>query len=98
MYDAFSAAFEQWSNEGVPANPAHGSFRRAGFKTIDAMRRRARFEAPQPSIARAAGSGSQRSNDLQKRIRTSVMTYRSAGNRNLRSIANALGVANVVEG
>ena len=30
--------------------------------------------------------------------RTSVMTYRPGGNRNLRSIANALGVANVVEG
>jgi serine/threonine protein kinase/Flp pilus assembly protein TadD len=30
--------------------------------------------------------------------RTSVMTYRSTNNRNLRSIANALGVANVVEG
>jgi TolB-like protein/Flp pilus assembly protein TadD len=30
--------------------------------------------------------------------RTSVMTYRSTNNRDLRSIANALGVANVVEG
>jgi TolB-like protein/Flp pilus assembly protein TadD len=30
--------------------------------------------------------------------RTSVMTYRPGGSRNLRSIANALGVANVVEG
>jgi serine/threonine protein kinase len=30
--------------------------------------------------------------------RTSVMTYRSANDRNLRTIANALGVANVVEG
>jgi TolB-like protein len=30
--------------------------------------------------------------------RTSVMTYRSTNNRNLRSIADALGVANVVEG
>ena len=30
--------------------------------------------------------------------RTSVMTYRPGANRNLRSIANSLGVANVVEG
>ena len=30
--------------------------------------------------------------------RTSVMTYRAGGNRNLRSIASALGVVNVVEG
>jgi serine/threonine protein kinase/Flp pilus assembly protein TadD len=30
--------------------------------------------------------------------RTSVMTYRAGGDRNLRSIADALGVANVVEG
>lgn len=30
--------------------------------------------------------------------RTSVMAYRSNNNRDLRSIANALGVANVVEG
>ena len=30
--------------------------------------------------------------------RTSVMTYRPGGNRDLRSIASALGVANVVEG
>jgi eukaryotic-like serine/threonine-protein kinase len=35
---------------------------------------------------------------LKVTSRTSVMTYRSTNNRDLRSIANALGVANVIEG
>jgi TolB-like protein/Tfp pilus assembly protein PilF len=36
--------------------------------------------------------------ELKVISRTSVMTYRPGGNRDLRSIATALGVANVVEG
>jgi serine/threonine-protein kinase len=36
--------------------------------------------------------------DLKVISRTSVMTYKSRGKRNLREIANALGVAHVVEG
>lgn len=43
MHDAFAAAAEQWSKEGVPANPRAWLISTGRFKAIDAMRRRARF-------------------------------------------------------
>src|ERR1700738_2525741 len=50
LHDAFSAALEQWPKEGVPANPRTWLVSAGRFKAIDAMRRRARFEASQLSI------------------------------------------------
>jgi RNA polymerase sigma-70 factor (ECF subfamily) len=44
MHDAFAAAVEQWSDEGVPANPRAWLVSAGRFKAIDAMRRRARFD------------------------------------------------------
>jgi RNA polymerase sigma-70 factor (ECF subfamily) len=43
MHDAFAAAAEQWSTEGIPANPRAWLVSTGRFKAIDAMRRRARF-------------------------------------------------------
>src|SRR5581483_8941573 len=45
MHDAFAAAVAQWEREGVPKNPAAWLISTGRFKAIDAMRRRARFDA-----------------------------------------------------
>jgi RNA polymerase sigma-70 factor (ECF subfamily) len=44
LHDAFAAAVEQWPQKGVPANPRAWLVSTGRFKTIDAMRRRARFD------------------------------------------------------
>jgi RNA polymerase sigma-70 factor, ECF subfamily len=44
MHDAFAAAIEQWSRDGVPANPRAWLVSAGRFKAIDAMRRRSRFD------------------------------------------------------
>jgi RNA polymerase sigma-70 factor (ECF subfamily) len=45
LHDAFRAALEQWPKEGVPSNPRAWLVSAGRFKAIDAMRRRARFDA-----------------------------------------------------
>jgi RNA polymerase sigma-70 factor (ECF subfamily) len=45
LHDAFAAAIERWPVEGVPANPRAWLVSTGRFKTIDAIRRRARFDA-----------------------------------------------------
>jgi RNA polymerase sigma-70 factor (ECF subfamily) len=45
MHDAFRAALEQWPSEGLPANPRAWLVSAGRFKAIDALRRRARFDA-----------------------------------------------------
>src|ERR1700723_2545164 len=50
IHDAFSAALERWPQEGVPANPRAWLVSAGRFKAIDAMRRRARFDAAQEKI------------------------------------------------
>jgi RNA polymerase sigma-70 factor (ECF subfamily) len=45
LHDAFASAVEQWPGEGVPGNPRAWLVSAGRFKAIDAMRRRARFDA-----------------------------------------------------
>jgi RNA polymerase sigma-70 factor (ECF subfamily) len=45
LHDAFAAAVEQWPRDGIPANPRAWLVSAGRFKAIDAMRRRARFDA-----------------------------------------------------
>ncbi len=45
VHDAFRAALEQWPRDGVPGNPRAWLVSAGRFKAIDAMRRRARFDA-----------------------------------------------------
>jgi RNA polymerase sigma-70 factor (ECF subfamily) len=45
LSDAFRAALEQWPGEGVPENPRAWLVSTGRFKAIDALRRRARFDA-----------------------------------------------------
>ena len=51
LQDAFAAAAEQWPQSGVPANPRAWLVSAGRFKAIDAMRRRARFDASLEQIA-----------------------------------------------
>jgi RNA polymerase sigma-70 factor (ECF subfamily) len=45
LHDAFRAALEQWPSAGVPVNPRAWLVSVGRFKAIDAIRRRARFDA-----------------------------------------------------
>src|SRR5438309_2496330 len=51
MHDAFTSAMEQWPREGIPANPRTWLISAGRFKAIDAMRRRARFDASLSELA-----------------------------------------------
>ena len=52
LHEAFAAAVDQWAREGVPANPRAWLVSTGRFKAIDGMRRRARFDASLPDLAR----------------------------------------------
>src|SRR3989441_2948669 len=45
LQDAFATAVERWPQDGVPANPRAWLVSAGRFKAIDAVRRRARFDA-----------------------------------------------------
>ena len=51
LHDAFRAALEQWGRGGVPANPRAWLVSAGRFKAIDALRRRARFDAALLTLA-----------------------------------------------
>ncbi|MGH2458786.1 MAG: RNA polymerase sigma factor [Chloroflexota bacterium] len=51
LHDAFTAAVEQWPRDGVPLNPRAWLVSAGRFKAIDAMRRRARFDASLATLA-----------------------------------------------
>lgn len=51
LHDAFIAAVEQWSRDGIPANPRAWLVSTGRFKAIDAIRRRKRFDASMADIA-----------------------------------------------
>jgi RNA polymerase sigma-70 factor, ECF subfamily len=44
LHDAFTAAVEQWPQEGVPSNPRAWLVSAGRFKAIDKIRRRAKFD------------------------------------------------------
>src|SRR6266516_1124657 len=51
LQDAFAAAVERWPRDGVPANPRAWLVSAGRFKAIDAVRRRARFDASLGKVA-----------------------------------------------
>jgi RNA polymerase sigma-70 factor, ECF subfamily len=51
MHEAFAVAVEQWPRDGTPANPRAWLVSTGRFKAIDAIRRRARFDASQTELA-----------------------------------------------
>ena len=50
MHEAFAAALESWTLDGIPDKPRPWLISTARFKAIDAMRRRARFDAAQTDL------------------------------------------------
>ncbi len=52
LHEAFAAAIEQWPRDGMPANPRAWLVSTGRFKAIDAMRRRARYDATLGEYAR----------------------------------------------
>lgn len=46
LHDAFRVALEQWPRDGLPANPRAWLVSVGRFKALDALRRRAHFDAP----------------------------------------------------
>ncbi len=52
LHEAFAAAVRQWPRDGVPANPRAWLVSAGRFKAIDAIRRRARFDASVEKLAR----------------------------------------------
>jgi RNA polymerase sigma-70 factor, ECF subfamily len=51
MHEAFAAAVEQWSRDGVPEKPRAWLISAGRFRAVDAMRRRARFDASLTELA-----------------------------------------------
>ncbi len=51
LHNAFRVAMEQWPRDGIPANPRTWLVSVGRFKAIDALRRRARFDAPLEELA-----------------------------------------------
>jgi RNA polymerase sigma-70 factor (ECF subfamily) len=51
MHEAFAAALESWPKTGIPDNPRPWLISTARFKTIDVIRRRARFDGAQRDFA-----------------------------------------------
>ena len=45
LQDAFTAAVAQWPRDGIPANPRSWLVSTGRFRAVDALRRRARFDA-----------------------------------------------------
>jgi RNA polymerase sigma-70 factor (ECF subfamily) len=51
LHEAFASAVEQWSRDGVPANPRAWLVSTGRFKAIDTLRRRARHDASLLALA-----------------------------------------------
>jgi RNA polymerase sigma-70 factor (ECF subfamily) len=76
LHEAFAAAVERWPRDGVPGNPRAWLVSAGRFKAIDAMRRRARFDASLGELAErldaaagdAAGPGEEDVEDDRLRL------------------------------
>ncbi len=51
LHEAFTAAVEQWTRDGVPANPRAWLVSTGRFRAVDTIRRRARFDASLAQLA-----------------------------------------------
>jgi RNA polymerase sigma-70 factor (ECF subfamily) len=56
LHEAFTAAMEQWPRDGLPANPRAWLVSAGRFKAIDALRRRARFDASLAELTERLGA------------------------------------------
>jgi RNA polymerase sigma-70 factor, ECF subfamily len=65
LHDAFTAALEHWSRDGLPANPRTWLVSTGRFKAIDGLRRRARFDASLTEIADRLQQGSEAAEEAE---------------------------------
>jgi RNA polymerase sigma-70 factor, ECF subfamily len=63
LQDAFTVAVERWPVEGVPRNPRSWLISTGRFKTVDGLRRRARFDASLAAVADRLGDGVSQAHD-----------------------------------
>ena len=56
LHDAFAAAVERWPPDGIPANPRAWLVSTGRFKSIDRLRRRAKFDASLVEVAERLAS------------------------------------------
>ena len=68
LHDAFAAAVERWPIDGIPANPRAWLVSTGRFKAIDALRRRARFDASQGALAARLDVAQETEADLDNAI------------------------------
>jgi RNA polymerase sigma-70 factor (ECF subfamily) len=52
LHEAFTAALQQWSRDGLPANPRAWLISAGRFRAVDTIRRRARFDASLTELAK----------------------------------------------
>jgi RNA polymerase sigma-70 factor, ECF subfamily len=64
LQDAFAEAVQRWPRDGVPANPRAWLISTGRFKAIDALRRRARFDASLTPIIEQLGDGVTRPHEI----------------------------------
>ena len=57
LHEAFAVAVEQWTRDGIPANPRAWLVSTGRFKAIDGLRRRTRFDASLPELATQLEAG-----------------------------------------
>ena len=65
LHDAFAAAVERWPSDGVPGSPRAWLVSTGRFKAIDAMRRRARFDASVGELARRFDAAANDAKELE---------------------------------
>ncbi len=66
MDDAFRVALEQWTRDGVPANPRAWLVSTGRFKAIDQLRRRSRSDVPLEPLAEQLAASPIDEKDLDK--------------------------------
>jgi RNA polymerase sigma-70 factor (ECF subfamily) len=66
LHEAFVAAVEQWPRDGIPDNPRTWLVSTGRFKAIDALRRRARFDASLDDLARHLEASSAQPADVDE--------------------------------
>lgn len=65
LQDAFLSAMEQWPRDGLPANPRAWLVSAGRFKAIDALRRRARFDASLATLAERLNASANDTLDIE---------------------------------
>jgi RNA polymerase sigma-70 factor (ECF subfamily) len=64
VHEAFLSAAEQWPRDGVPRNPRAWLISTGRFRAIDTLRRRARYDASLPRLAKESRSTDELRPDL----------------------------------